>query len=227
MHRLLVAELINLFAATEAVGNEDGHGSRGLHCRQQAVVGDGLGHFKFVRFKSKRTCHAATAGLDGLDDGARTLEQRDLARRTSEDSLVMTVAVQQDMRTLKPAGNPVRSLGCEPVGKEPYLFIHSLRARVVREELEKLILEYAGATRLEKDERHSRFDLRRHAVENFGEIRTSLIEQAEIIKWTAAADVALRRFDLEAGFHQHRFGGGEGLRMVIVVPGIRPEHDLR
>jgi hypothetical protein len=48
-------------------------------------------------------------------------------------------------------------------------------------------------------------------------------EQAEVVERAAAADVALGSFNLEAGLGKNRFGGGEGLRVVVVVPGVGPE----
>ena len=42
VRRLRVAELTNLFAATEAVGDDDSGGSGGADGRQQAVFGDGF-----------------------------------------------------------------------------------------------------------------------------------------------------------------------------------------
>ena len=48
VQHLRVAELMNLLAATEAVGYDDGGGSGGTDGRQQAVFRDGFGDFKLV-----------------------------------------------------------------------------------------------------------------------------------------------------------------------------------
>ena len=59
------------------------------------------------------------------------------------------------------------------------------------------------------------------------EISAGGAKEAEVVERAAAADVSLRGFDVESGLGEDRFGSGEGLRVVVVVPGVRPEHHLR
>ena len=63
---LLVAELVDLLAATEAVGDDEGAGRGGVDGGEQVMVGDGFGDFELVGFKPEWPGHAAAAGLDGL-----------------------------------------------------------------------------------------------------------------------------------------------------------------
>src|SRR5580693_6509163 len=98
---------------------------------------------------------------------------------------------------------------------------------MARKKLDQLVLEDAGAAWLEEDERHAGFDLGRHAVENVLKVPPRAIKQAEVIKRTATADVPARDFDAKSGARKNGLRGEQGLRMVIVVPGIRPQKDLR
>lgn len=119
------------------------------------------------------------------------------------------------------------SFGGEPVGEEPDELAHALGARILGEQLEEFILKNTGAAGLEKDEWHVCFDQRSHAIEHAGQIALRGAEQAEVVEWTATTDVALWCLDLEAGFGEDRICGGEGLRMIVVVPRIGPKHHLR
>ena len=107
------------------------------------------------------------------------------------------------------------------------MLAQALRAGIVGEEFEKFVFEDAGATWFKKDEGQAGLDLRRHAIEHAGEVGAGGAEQAEVIKRTATADVPFGNFNLEAGLGEDGFGGCECLRMVVVVPGIRPENDRR
>ena len=130
---------------------------------------------------------------------------------------------------MRPARRPAAKLGRlggEPVGKQPDLLAQALGSRIVGKEFEQLVLEDAGAAWLKKDERQPGIDLRSHAVENTREIGAGSGEKAEVVEWTAAADVAAWDFDLKSGLAEDSLGGGERLRMVVVVPGVGPQQDL-
>ena len=64
----------DLFAATEAVGDEDvgwGGGSDGW---QEDSFGEGLGDLEFFFFKAEGACHAAAACVEEFDGGAGAAE---------------------------------------------------------------------------------------------------------------------------------------------------------
>ena len=227
VQRAGVAELMNLFAATEAIGDDDGGGSGGADGGQQTVLRDGFRDFEFVGFKPKRTGHAAATRLDGFDDGAGALEECDFAGGSAEDGFVVAVAVDEDVRASETGGREVRRVRGEPVGEEPDLLAELLRVGIFGEDFEELVFEDAGAAGLKKDEGQAGANLRRHAGKDLREITARGVEQAEVVKRTAAADVAAWDFDAEAGFSEDLFRGGEGLRMVVVVPGVGPQHHLR
>src|SRR5271170_3918374 len=102
MEGLAVGQLRNLLAATEAVGNDDGGWPGGLDGGEQALVGDDLRDFKFAGFEAEGAGHSTATGLDWLDRGACFAQQRDFAGRTAEDGLVVAVAMNQNVRALKP-----------------------------------------------------------------------------------------------------------------------------
>jgi len=106
VHGLAVAELGDLLAATEAVGNDEGEGAGGLDGRQKAVVGDGLGDLEFICFEAEGSGHAATAGLDGFDGGSRLTKQRDLAGRAAEDGFVVAMTVDKNVLACQATGEP-------------------------------------------------------------------------------------------------------------------------
>jgi len=54
-------ELGDLLAATEAVGDDEGHGSGRLDDGEQASIGDGFGDFKLVCLKAEGASHATAA----------------------------------------------------------------------------------------------------------------------------------------------------------------------
>ena len=111
----------------------------------------------------------------------------------------MAVAVEENLHAGEAAGCEVGGFGRKKVGQQPDLPAHALGARVVREKLKQFVLEDAGATGFEEDDRKAGIYLLGQAVEDAGEIGARRAEQAEVVKRAAAAEVALRGLDLEAG----------------------------
>jgi hypothetical protein len=102
---------MDLLAATEAVGNDDGGWSGGVYGGEQVEVGNGFGDFEFLGLEAKGTGHAAAGGVDEFDGGAGFAEECDLAGGSAEDSFVVAVAMNEDLRALKTAGDPVGGFG--------------------------------------------------------------------------------------------------------------------
>ena len=82
----------------------------------------------------------------------------------------MAVAVEQKPRAAQAADYPVGCVGGKPVGEQPDLRAQSFRAIIVREELQHLVAEDAGAAWLEKDEGKAGVDLRRDTVEDVDQV---------------------------------------------------------
>ena len=151
VERFGVSQLVDLLAATEAIGNHNRGWPRGLNCREQALVGDRLRHFEFIGFKTEGASHAAATGLDQFDRGARLAQKRDFAARTAEDRLVMAVAVEENMCPVEATGDEAGCASGEKVGKKPDLVAQTFGAGIAGEKFEELVLEDAGATGLEKN----------------------------------------------------------------------------
>jgi hypothetical protein len=100
-----------LLAATEAIRNDDGGGSGGVDGGEQIKVGDGFGDFEFLSLESKWAGHAAAGGVDELDGCTGFAKKRDLIGGTAEDGFVVAMAMNEDLRALKTAGDPVGSFG--------------------------------------------------------------------------------------------------------------------
>ena len=103
MQGVLVAELGDLLAATEAVGDDERHRAGGF--RRQAAepsLAIVFRHFELVapRIRTARPCRSSRP--DEFDRGAGLAQQRDLAGRSAEDRLVVAVAVDENVRAVEP-----------------------------------------------------------------------------------------------------------------------------
>ena len=92
-------------------------GSAALNGRKQALVGDGLGDFKFIGFEAEWAGHSATAGLNELDRGTGSTEKGDFIGRATEDGLVMAMAVNQDVGACQAASGEAWCALSEPIGR--------------------------------------------------------------------------------------------------------------
>ena len=104
--------------------------------------------------------------------------------------------------------------------------LRRLARGIVGEKFEELVFEDAGAAWLEKDERQAGVDLRSHAVEDVGEIGAGAAAGRNRRAAGRSRCGRCGLSTLKAGAGEDRFGGGEGLRMVVVVPGVGPQEHL-
>ena len=93
-----------------------------------------LRDFEFAGFEAEGAGHSAAAGLDGFDRGTGLAQESDFAGRAAEDGLVMTVAVNQDVRALKPAGSKVRRTSASQSARSQTCSLRRLARRIVGEE---------------------------------------------------------------------------------------------
>jgi hypothetical protein len=124
-----VAELCDLLAATEAVGDDEGFRTGGVDCGQQTVVGDGFRDLEFIGFEAEGSGHSAAAGLDLLDGSSGLAKERNFARRAAKDSFVVAVAVKKNLRSGEAAGGETGSICREKVGQQPDLLAEALGVR--------------------------------------------------------------------------------------------------
>ena len=224
MHGVFVTELADLFAATEAVSDKDGGGVSGFDGGDEIEVRNCTGDLVLVRFKAEGTGHAAAGGVDGIDRGSRASQHGDFVGGSPKNGLVVAVAMKQDVLAFECADAEAGSLLGKEVSEEPGLIFQELRSLVSWEKLMQFVLEDTGTAWFKKDEGQAGIDLQRHALKDFGQVAARCAEEAEIVQWTAAANMALRSLDSESGTHKNRLGRDKGLRMVVVVPRIRPQH---
>ncbi len=111
-----MSQLVDLLAATEAIGNHNRGWRHGLDGREQALVGDGLRHFEFVSLETEGASHTAATGLDGFNRGASLTQKRDFAGRAAKDRFVMAVAVEENMRAIQASGDKAGGARGEKVG---------------------------------------------------------------------------------------------------------------
>jgi hypothetical protein len=87
-------ELGDLFAATEAVGDDEAVGRRIAYGGQEFELSDGGGDFVFVVFEAEGAGHTAATGSRGLEVDAQAVQERFFGGHLHE-GFVMAVAVKQ------------------------------------------------------------------------------------------------------------------------------------
>ena len=94
---------------------------------------------------------------------------------------------------------------------------------VMREEVAKFVAKDGSAGRLKEDDRDAGVDLWGELGKDSIEVAAGGIEKAEVVEWPSATDVLCRDAGGESGRDEDGVGSGEGLRVVVVVPSVRPE----
>ena len=94
---------------------------------------------------------------------------------------------------------------------------------VVWEEVDQFVAEDGDAAGLESDDGDAGFDLGREFVEDIEEQGFGAVEHAEIVEWTAAAEVGLGYRDAEAGGFEDFDCGFRRGREEIIVESVGPE----
>ena len=142
------------------------------------------------------------------------------------DRLVVAVPVQQRL-AIDLWQRRIAGVGFEKLAEQESLAGESLRALVVREEVEQFVAEDGDAAGFEADDGDAGLDFGLELVENFEQQRLSPVEHAEIVEWAAAAEVRLREDDAVSGGFQNFDSGFGGGGQEIVVEGVGPEEDFR
>lgn len=155
----------DLFAATEAVGDED-VGWGGAACGwQEDSFAEGLRDGVVLAFKAKRACHAAAAGVEEFDLCAGAAEPLEFVFHV-EDGFVVAVAVEEDAGVGVLGGLVVGRVAGEELAEQEGLVGEAFCAVVAGEEVEELVAEDAGATGFEEDDGQAGVDLRRELGED-------------------------------------------------------------
>ena len=115
----------------------------------------------------------------------------------------------------------------EELAEQEGLVGEAAGAVVAGKKVEEFVAEDAGATGFEEDDGQAGVNLRGELGENAAEVGAGGVEEAEVVEGAAAADVLTGDLDGVSDGVEDGCGGGEGWRVVVVVPGIGPEDGLR
>ena len=138
----------------------------------------------------------------------------------------MAVGVGQHFTMQRGEWNLFRELAQE-IAQQIDLFAQSRGARVRREQIHEFVAKHGRATGLEHDDRQAVVDFLRQGVHGFDRTTLGLVEHAEVVEGTSAADVGLRNDDLEAGGFEHVERSQRRVGKKVVVESVGPEQDLR
>ena len=101
-----------------------------------------------------------------------------------------------------------------------------LRVLVVRQQLRQLVAEDRDAARLEPDDRDPGADLAAHAFQHTLEVAAGQAEEAVVVERAAAAEVARRQRDAQAGAPRAPGRRGSDVRLEVVRERVGPEDDV-
>src|SRR5947209_11829010 len=101
-----------------------------------------------------------------------------------------------------------------------------LGTRVFGKKIKKLVPKYRRAARLEHHDWHPGFDLGSKRIQSPQQLFLGSVQHAEIIERSAATQGCARYCHVKSRRFENVNRRLGGVRMEIVVEGIRPEHDL-
>ena len=114
----------------------------------------------------------------------------------------------------------------EEITEEESLAAEAGGASVVWKEVAELVTEDTGTGRFEEDHGQPGVDFGAQTVENAQEIAAGFGQETEVIEGASAAEVMAGNLHVEACAFEDLPGSVQGLRMVIVVPGVGPEENV-
>ena len=118
MHRVTPGALLDLLAATEAVGQHDRFDAAArTHRGKQLVLADLLGQRLMLVVKAERSRHAAASRIEQFPFHAELVQQRRIALHT-EQRLLMTMPVHDHVRCKL---RPLERLTRDEIGKQKRL----------------------------------------------------------------------------------------------------------
>ena len=203
----------NLFAATEAVGNDERIRVSVADCGKKNAFPDRLRKGVFIFLKAEGTGHAATAGVRGDQVGTHFAEERFFVIHL-HDCFVMAMAVEQhfssEARRLKGRG-----VALEEFAEEECLAAEAICARVIGKQVAQFVAKNGGATGLEDDDGDAGINLRAEGGQDALQVLLGFVEHAEIVKGAAAAKMLAGDADVETCALQNVESGLGRPRMEI------------
>jgi len=128
MHGAAGCILGDLFAAAEAVGDEDCFPRCTADGREENAFTNGLGDFEFFTLEAEGAGHAAAAGVEEGDGGAGAAEEVDFGGYF-EDGFVVAVAVDEEAAAGKVGRLEMGRVADEEFAEEEGLGAEALGAR--------------------------------------------------------------------------------------------------
>src|SRR5207253_474405 len=224
MQGLSLSALGDLLPATEAVGNNQVIGWGASHGGKKLQFSDGDRDIVLIFFEPKRPRHPATSRCRSIEFDTHPSQDR-LFVGHLHDGFVMTVAMNQRL-----AGKPgYLKMLCslfQKFAQQKGLPRQPLSARVVGEKIEELIPKNGGTAWLEHDNRHTGIDLGRKRIQSSQQQFLGPVQHAKVIQWPPATQGCARYCHVKSRRFENVNRRLGGVRMEIVVEGIRPEHDL-
>jgi hypothetical protein len=214
--------LRDLFAAAKPISDQQSVGRGGANSGEQNALAEHLGDVEFLTLEAEGAGHAAAARIEQRDLGSSAAKDRDLIPHFHQ-GFVMAVAVKHNFAAGQRGWSKIRNVTREEFAEQKGLVTQALGARILREKVDELIAKDARAAGFEEDEEKAGVDLGRAIAQDLFQIGAGLLQKAEIVERAAAADVLARDFGREAGAFEDARRSVEGLRVVVVVPRVRPQ----
>lgn len=219
-----VGFLVDLFAAGEAVGEDEGivGGVADFGEEEAFAALDGdivVGAF----FVSEGARHTAAAVLGFVEVGVEVLEEF-LFVVHAHEGFVVAVAVEEDF-LMECGGFEIGGVFGEELAEEEGLAGEALGVLGGGEEVGEFIAEDGGATGFEDDHGKSGLDVGAHDVHELVEPAFGGGDEAVVVEGASAAEVLHGDDDAEAGVFEDIDGGHEGFGHEVVVEGVGEEED--
>jgi hypothetical protein len=215
----------DLLTATESIGYQKGLGCGLTDGRQKGAFGQDLRDAILFPLEPERSSHTAAAWIQEGYAGSRAAEKANLGVHFGE-RFVVAVPVEDYALPGEVRGLAMGCMLLEEIAEEEGLAAEAGGASVVREEVAKFVTEDTGTGGFEEDEGPAGVDLGSQGFENALEVASGFGQEAEVVEGASAAEVMAGDLDPEACGFEDLPGGNQGLRMVVVVPGVGPKEDV-
>ena len=224
MERTDAGVLYDLFAAAEAVTDDDRLGGGFTDGWQKDALCELLRQVELVLFEAEWAGHAATAGVEKFNVRPGGAKESHFVGHAHGRAMM---AMAMDDYLGIELWSPIRwSVFYKKFAKKERLSAELESAWIVRQQIGEFIAEDAGAAWFEDDDRGSVLQLRSQYVEDLEEVLLRGVEHAEVVEWTAATEMLLGEMDAETCVGEDLVCGTHGGGMEVVVEGVGPEKDV-
>ena len=221
MQRTAVCQLGDLFAATEAVGEDEAIFWRVADGGEEFEFADGLRDFVFVVEEAEGAGHAAAAGGGRVEVDAEAAQEGFFGGHLHQ-GFVMAVAVDEGLSV---QAGELHVVTFQELAEQECLLRKRAGAFVAGEEVAEFVAEDGYATWLETDDRDSGGDFGFEGVQDFLQQGFRAIEESEVVEGTATAESGAGDLDAEAGVFEDFDGCLGDFGREIVGESVGPEED--